>query len=923
MKKLLTLAKITYASYFAIASPLVGGVVLHYSFDTNYQDSSVSENHGVLFDSDGNGSVSLVDTAAVFGDGGVAQGDQADRVDLTTPFTPADGTPWTIAFWADLNGGAASYGFNSNDQHAIQARADSESSVNVWVAGQKFTFDSAGVIGQNSKDNHYVVIANPEGIDLDGVAGDDKIAVYANGQLLVPDPGQDITDVSISTAIEVTMLGDSGQWPYGSAGDYDELWILDEALNANAVKALYTQNYPHELWYVDADTVAAEVDQQGYSWDTAFDHLQDALAVAGGNAMIWVANGVYRPVVPLDPANPTFAEQSVSFSLKSGQKLYGGFAGNEASIDIPFNPGNVKLSGDIGNDDINGSNGYADLDIGFQGKNSLHVVSVEGAEDCVINGFIIIEGGDASASDAYDRTGGGLFVKDSGSIAIENCEFEHNHSRSGSALYVKNTEVVMSGCEFTGNRASNGGGAVMVNHAQGDGKPSFEAVECLFRDNQADIRGGALNTTYAELRFYNSKFIENTAPTGGAIDVYRSSGHFVNCLLVDNTASSNGGAVAHRSGGALSYVNATLYGNSTSGEGHHVYLESSAAQAFVNSVLWHGDTVPASGSAVYKPSGGETYEHCLVQAVDLSGVGIGNLDGTLAVNHPEFSDPSGGEYGVRAYSPLVNAGVTNPVKSGMFDTPDHDEDGDLDEIYPADLYDNDDPRVVGQSIDIGAFEHQDPFEPEVLEYGYEDFGSGGPWRRISLSDALDSEDDAATVSVTDTSVVDADLEEGEILLTVKDYGSTEVVIDFQYKGGVVHEFRLPVLVSPEGLESRDLSTVVDVNFTSADLGVAHVYADLSAIFTDSPIEIVASSKDGDVFTVSMIDGVVSVVPIGFGQSDLEIVARYSDGTELALSRVVSVELLPSSQAIVDAIEPAWGTINGASPDFAFADLSTT
>lgn len=900
---------------------LYADVLLHYSFDTDFQDFSGNGNHGVVYDHDSDGDITIEVDAGVHG-GGMRQGDKDDRVDLTTAFTPADGTPWTIAFFADLIGGAASYGFDSSNDNFIQVRGDAENVVRIGVGGVKYTFDSSGIITQNSDANHYVIVANPTGVDLDGVAGDDKFTVYANGQQLTPEEGQDLTNASVSTAITVNRLGDSGEWPGGSAGDYDEFWILDHALNAHGAKTLMEKNHPGALWYVNVNTPAAELSQDGESWDTAYDHLQDALATSAEHDMIWVANGTYRPVVPADPANPTVAEQQVSFALKKGQKLYGGFKGNETSTDIPFNPGNVKLSGDIGDDDINGSNGFADLDLGFVGGNSYHVLSVDGADDCVINGFIIVEGGDASVSDIYERTGGGIFVKDSGAITIEDCKFYHNNSRNGSGLYVKNTAVSLLGCEFKGNRATNSGGAIMANHQIDEGNPLVQLVDCLVTENSSDASAGAFSATYANLRFYNSKFISNTAVgSGGAVGIYRTGGNFVNCLFVENSSSVDGGAVQHRSGGTLTYVNNTFYGNLTGGEGHHVYVESSASQKFVNSVLWHGPTVPVSGSAFYKPSGTATYEHCLVQAVDLTGVGTGNLDGTLATNNPEFTDPSDGEYGVRAYSPLVNAGVTNPAISGGYDGPDVDGDGDTGEIYPADLYGSDDLRVVGESIDIGAFEHQDPFEVENLEFGYEDFGAGGPWRRIDLSDALDSEDDTVSVSVTNSSVVDVLVEDEVVQLTINDYGSTEVVMDFQYQGGAVHRFTQVVTVTPDPLESRDLSALVDVDYTSTYFGVTQDYADLSGVFDDGPSSFSVLSSNTDVFTVSQNSGDVDVVPAGFGQADLTLRAHYGDGTVLEVVRSVSIELPAASKAAAETVTAMDYGINGDSTSFTFADLS--
>ena len=304
-------------------------VVVHYSFDTGYQDQSGNGNHGILFDSDDNDSASIEADAAVFGAGGMRQGDNADRVDLTTPFAPTDGEPWTIAFWSDLSGGAASYGFNTTNQHGIQVRADTHKQVNIWVAGVQYSFDSSASITQNSVNNHIVIVANPSGIDQDGVVGDDKFAVYVNGDLLVPEASQDLTDASVSTAVEVTLIGDSEQWPYGAPGDYDEFYIFDEALTGFQVFNLYGQNQLHRHYFVSADSASELLAQDGYTWATAYGDLQQALEVAVEGDEIWLAKGVYYPDVDYGIDS---GDANASFVMKQGVSLYGGFSGNGTEV---------------------------------------------------------------------------------------------------------------------------------------------------------------------------------------------------------------------------------------------------------------------------------------------------------------------------------------------------------------------------------------------------------------------------------------------------------------------------------------------------------------------------------------------------------------------------------------------------------------
>ena len=71
--------------------------------------------------------------------------------------------------------------------------------------------------------------------------------------------------------------------------------------------------------YVDAD---APPGGDGSSWEAAYDDLQTALAAAVAGKEIWVGQGEYKPAGP-------GGDRDISFELKTGVAIYGGFAGDE------------------------------------------------------------------------------------------------------------------------------------------------------------------------------------------------------------------------------------------------------------------------------------------------------------------------------------------------------------------------------------------------------------------------------------------------------------------------------------------------------------------------------------------------------------------------------------------------------------------
>jgi len=104
---------------------------------------------------------------------------------------------------------------------------------------------------------------------------------------------------------------------------------------------------PGATLYVNASAAGGD----GTSWENAFTDLQDALAAALSGEEIWVAAGTYTPT--------NNGDRTVSFILKSGVKIYGGFAGGEKALrERSSNPSLAVLSGDIGTIDHDTDNSY-------------------------------------------------------------------------------------------------------------------------------------------------------------------------------------------------------------------------------------------------------------------------------------------------------------------------------------------------------------------------------------------------------------------------------------------------------------------------------------------------------------------------------------------------------------------------------------
>ena len=307
--------------------------------------------------------------------------------------------------------------------------------------------------------------------------------------------------------------------------------------------------------FVDAD---APPGGDGTSWATAYTDLQDALAEADLTE-VWVAAGTYTPTEP-------DGDRFVTFQLRTGVRVFGGFAGGESRLDERDPATNVTiLSGDL-----NGNDGP---DFSNNSDNSQHVVSGQGVNStAVLDGFTIRAG----KADEYDGgpshystiSGGGVWLYE-GSPTIVNCVLAQNLAHNGGGLVAMDSKANVIECLFIGNRGggTGGGGGLSVN------PPADVKVSgCTFVDNHCGI-GGAVSAKrlpgnpMVKLLVINSVFSGNAANFGGAM---RISGNtfvtLVNCTFSKNSAGRYGGGISnlddmHPNGGRPTISNCVMWNN--------------------------------------------------------------------------------------------------------------------------------------------------------------------------------------------------------------------------------------------------------------------------------------------------------------------------------------------------------------------------
>ncbi|MCC5943022.1 MAG: T9SS type A sorting domain-containing protein [Balneolaceae bacterium] len=478
------------------------------------------------------------------------------------------------------------------------------------------------------------------------------------------------------------------------------------------------------------DTEAEGYNASGNSWANALPKLRDALDWAqdwdvdeNGTLQIWVAKGLYTPVDPADPENVTTEERQATFHLIDGVELYGGFAGNETSLENRDWETNLTiLSGDIDGNDLPfdpDADSDGDPDTHSQtdhivGDNSNNVVTGLGTDEtAIIDGFTITSGL-AARGDQYQYSGGGMFIE-AGSPTLRNIIFSGNYAIfNGGGMYnSQNSNPSLTNITFLGNYADYGGGGM---YNANNSSPILTNV--IFSKNYARAMGGGMLTANSNPTLTNVIFTANSAnhydSGGGGISNFESSPTLTNVTFTGNWARFGGGGMENRRNSNPILINVTFSGNSADfGGGIHNRRDSNPS--LTNVIIW-GNTAPSGGESIFNFESENTdpsipvISHSLIEGSGGSGVDNWNEDvGTDGGNNidenPLFVDPTdpasapatSGDYRLTEISPALNVGDPNTNLSLFPGGPEN----------PVDLANN--PRVFAgtvERIDIGAYEFQ-------------------------------------------------------------------------------------------------------------------------------------------------------------------------------------------------------------------------
>ena len=386
--------------------------------------------------------------------------------------------------------------------------------------------------------------------------------------------------------------------------------------------------------YVDTNASGMN---NGKSWENAFNSLQDALSVATENNEIWVAKGTYYPTDTKD--------RTISFVMVDNVDIYGGFVGNETSLDQrDWQNNKTILSGDIGVK-------------GVKTDNSIKVVV---AANNIIDGFTISDGYFSQRSEInLQKTSTKKPKKETSNKGTQSVGHMSPKqilsgnplsSVNGNGILIWQVSPTIRNCIITNNEGGKGAGVYILSPGDSDNLPTF--INTTISNNIAEGRGGGVSIDMnSQAAFIDCVFDSNQCVSGKGGAIYNDFGSsplIENSLFINNVAES-GAAIANDGESNPIISNSTFYNNEASEAGAALYQGTGPSNdpVVIDSIIW-GNYCTQDKISVYN------FNEC-IPTIKFSII-EGGYDGEGVLDlDPMFVDAENKDFNLQDNSPALTA----------------------------------------------------------------------------------------------------------------------------------------------------------------------------------------------------------------------------------------------------------------------------
>ena len=380
----------------------------------------------------------------------------------------------------------------------------------------------------------------------------------------------------------------------------------------------------------------------------------------------------------------------------------------------------------------------------ISGNNAVRVLQVNSGAALTLQNLVIANGnasllsgglynlGTATISNStfsnnLGSFGGGIDNESSGTLTISNSTFSGNSATNSGGAVSSSGTMTVSNSTISGNSANTLAGGIAIFGG------TVTVSNSTISGNSANTLAGGLVNNGGTMTINNSTISGNSADSGGGI--YNGSGSTVtvsNSTISGNSASSTFGGGLYNNGGAATISNSTISGNSAS-SGGGIFNTSSGTVTVSNSTISANSA--SSGGGIRNFSGTLTLANSIV-ANSLAGgncagsitngghnldsgtsCGWGSSNGSLSNTNPQLGPLANNGGPTRTHALLQGSPAIDQGNNSLLppDSADQDGDGNTGEPIPFDQRGPGHLRIVGGTVDIGAFERQRVYLPIVIK----------------------------------------------------------------------------------------------------------------------------------------------------------------------------------------------------------------